>query len=379
MTKQETILIVDDDPVQLKVVSGLLKDMPYRVMLAQNGAKALEITHKQRPDLILMDWQMPVMSGIEAIKEIRQTDTISDVPIVLTTGVMVSEKYLKMAFEEGASTYLKKPINKLELLACIHSMLNLTKSNRKVNEKKLELEELSQQKDHMISVVAHDLKSPLNKLQGMIQLTQMVGGLSEEQAEYIRMMKDIINDGKELIRDLLDIHSFEHHGSTINISHIDVAQLVNDTTSAFQKQFHDKQIDFKLHLEVSDLHIESDEGFIKRILDNLLSNAIKFSDRGMPIDMSVYKEKEQVFFSVKDKGPGISDENKEKMFRKFQKLNAKPTAGESSTGLGLAIIKTLVEKLGGAITVHSELNIGTEFIVCLPLQCKVYENNESTH
>ncbi|MGB0525497.1 MAG: response regulator [Flammeovirgaceae bacterium] len=368
MEEQHTILIVDDDPIQLKVVSELLKGMPYRLMMAQNGEKAVEITQRKQPDLIIMDWQMPAMTGIEAIKRIRSDYNNNDIPIVLTTGVMVSEDYLQLAFKEGASTYLKKPIGKLELLACIHSMLILTESNRKVHEKKQELEELGQQKDHMISVVAHDLKSPLNKLQGMIQLTQMEGTLNAEQADYINRMKGIIQDGKELIRDLLDIYSFEHHGSAINIVTINIHDLIHDCVFAFSKQLSDKQLDFQLHIEDDALQLATDPSFLKRILDNLISNSIKFSEIGQPIDLSTYKENDCLYFSIKDKGPGISEENKERMFQKFQRLNARPTAGESSTGLGLAIIKTLVEKLEGTIEVHSELGVGTEFIVGFPLQ-----------
>ena len=367
MKKKNKILIVDDDPEQLKVVSELLYGMPYELILAHDGAQAVKVAKKKKPDIVLMDWQMPIKSGIEAISEIRKIDSLHDTPIILTTGIMVSEDHLKLAFKSGASTYLKKPIGKLELLACIHSMINLTSSNRKVAEKKDQLEQLAKQKDHMISIVAHDLKSPLNKLQGMVQLTKMVGELNEEQHAYVGEMLNLINGGKELIRDLLDIHSFEHHGSTINIGSVNIRDLVSNTTHEFEQQLSKKHIDLQILFELEEDVFETDASFLRRILENLLSNAIKFSEQGTPINLHIYQEDSAIHFSMKDKGPGISEEDRTLMFRKFQKLEAKPTGGESSTGLGLAIIKTLVEKLNGKITVYSELGIGTEFIVSLPI------------
>jgi len=103
-----------------------------------------------------------------------------------------------------------------------------------------------------------------------------------------------------------------------------------------------------------------------RILDNLLTNAMKFSENGKTIHLNIWEENKKIYFSIKDEGPGISEEDQKKMFKKFQKLGAQPTAGESSTGLGLSIIKALVGKLSGQIEVKSQLGKGSEFIIILP-------------
>lgn len=363
------ILIVDDDPIQLRVVSSLLKDMPYQIMMAHNGRKAIEITQKNTPDLIILDWQMPLMSGIDAIKEIRSFPAYNDVPIVITTGVMLSQDYLQQAFAAGASTYLRKPIAKLDLLACIHSMLSLTETNRKVSEKNDLLEKLAKEKDHMISVVAHDLKSPLNKLQGLLQLADMTGEFNHEQTGYVDRMIAIIKDGKELIRDLLDIYSFEHHGSRITFSQLNIIDLFEKSLQSFQKQIAEKTIKLEKEITHHELIVESDKDFLRRVIDNILSNAVKFSSYGGCITVKVsVPENAMVRFSVSDCGPGIADESAISIFKgnKLQQVGGS-VAGDKSTGLGLVVIKTLVEKLGGTIDVSTGVGKGTTFVVELPI------------
>ena len=113
------------------------------------------------------------------------------------------------------------------------------------------------------------------------------------------------------------------------------------------------------------LRITTNKDLLSRILDNLLTNAIKFCAKGKTIDFSIWQENEIIKFAIKDEGPGISDEDQKKMYKKFQKLSARPTGGESSNGLGLSIVKVLVDKLDGNIEVNSQLGKGSEFIIKL--------------
>ena len=126
-----------------------------------------------------------------------------------------------------------------------------------------------------------------------------------------------------------------------------------------------KKQKLKLNIQVSNSHINTDPLLLQRILNNLLSNAIKFSEIKKRIFISVKENQSTFDFSVKDEGPGISKDDQEKMFKRFQKLTARPTQGESSNGVGLSIIKALTYKLGGEIIVNSQLGQGTEFIIRL--------------
>ena len=235
------------------------------------------------------------------------------------------------------------------------------------------LRELNKEKDGIIGVVAHDLKSPLNKVEGFTQLIPLVGSLNEEQESYIEQINKVTHSGKSLIRDLLDISDIENSGSKLNITAFDLQETVQGLVETFEQRA--KQKDIRLHYThtSAEAQVSTDRSFVERILDNLLSNAIKFSEAESVVRVRTEADKNRLTLEVSDQGPGISEADQQKMFKKFERLSAKPTAGESSTGLGLSIIKALVEKLGGEIRVASALEEGTTFTVVLP-QAKLASN-----
>jgi signal transduction histidine kinase len=228
------------------------------------------------------------------------------------------------------------------------------------------LYDLNVEKDGLISVVAHDLRSPLNRIKGLVQLTRMEGKLLKEQDEYLQITEKVCQNGIELIKDLLLINNIENENSSVNSKIINFYELMQDVMDSYKGQAQQKNIQIVYKNPIKINNFSTDEGFLRRILDNLLSNAIKFSMPNTTILLIVYAEDASVKISVKDEGLGMSEIDKTKLFKKFQKLSAKPTAGEDSTGLGLSIVKALVEKLQGTITVDSKLQEGTEFTVILP-------------
>ncbi|MDW8289000.1 MAG: HAMP domain-containing sensor histidine kinase, partial [Flammeovirgaceae bacterium] len=236
----------------------------------------------------------------------------------------------------------------------------------------LKLEELNREKDGLIGVVAHDLKAPLNRTQALVKMLGLEGTLNEIQKKYIEMIDIEIENARKLIRDLLDTSALEHHGSKISVTEFDIGLLCRELVEFYQTPAREKNIKIHFIQSYSDennspLVMKSDRDFIRRILDNLLSNAVKFSPPQKNVYLSLSLENQHVVIRVKDEGVGFTEEDKAKMFKKFQRLSAKPTGGESSTGLGLSIIKSLVEKLNGEITLESEWQKGAEFIVKIPL------------
>jgi signal transduction histidine kinase/ligand-binding sensor domain-containing protein len=238
---------------------------------------------------------------------------------------------------------------------------------RQLKQKSEALEDRNREKTGMINIVAHDLKAPLNKIKGLMGLIKMTSTFSEEQQEYVSYIDRSISQGDQLIRDLLDIHSFEHENSKLELAEVDLVKTLTEWQQSISGQLHQKNqtLDSRIDLKEG-FTISTDPHKLIRVLDNLVTNASKFSERGKTIHLKVWQNGESIMFSFRDEGPGISEADQKKLFKRFQKLTARPTAGENSSGLGLSIIKVLLEKLGGTISVNSKLGEGTEFIVSLP-------------
>lgn len=237
--------------------------------------------------------------------------------------------------------------------------------NEKLSKRNQELSDLNYEKDTLMSIVAHDLKSPLNRINGMVEIMELEGGLTPAQRTYLQMTRDATRSGLDLIKDLLDVHMLQEntvpHRTVFNIS-----EFILKKTKAFEPSAEAKGIRLQI-LRIENEATLQDVNYLGRIIDNLLSNAIKFSKPNSTVSVAAGKDKEILWFSVKDEGPGFSDRDKHLLFQRFKKLSARPTGGESSNGLGLAIVKTLVDRLDGTINLNTEAGKGSEFVVRLPL------------
>lgn len=239
--------------------------------------------------------------------------------------------------------------------------------NEKLSKHNQLLSDLSHEKDTLMNIVAHDLKSPLNRIKGLTDLIEMsVKTLDEDQKKYLELIKDSTRSGVDLIIDLLDVNSLEVNRKP-NYSIFDLNTFLIERVNIFRQHALAKQIDIKFEPQTKDL-VFLDKDYLVRIMDNLISNAIKFSPRGLMITIRFGQANGYFFISVKDQGPGFSVEDRKFLFQKFKKLSARPTASESSNGLGLAIVKTLVDQLEGNIELNTEPGKGSEFLIRFPLK-----------
>jgi signal transduction histidine kinase len=240
------------------------------------------------------------------------------------------------------------------------------RQNESLSKRNQELSDLNHEKDTLMSIVAHDLKSPLNRIDGITYLLELEGDLNKMQQDYVSMIKDATSSGLDLITDLLDVHMLEEN-VVPNYTTFDISKFLLERTETFVSRADAK----KIHLNITRVENEevyTDVDYLDRIFDNLLSNAIKFSPKNSVIHISADRTAYEFWISVKDKGPGFSTWDREHMFQKFKKLSARPTAGETSNGLGLAIVKTLVDRLKGKIELVTDEGKGSEFIVRFPQQ-----------
>ena len=215
-----------------------------------------------------------------------------------------------------------------------------------------------------MNIVAHDLKSPLNRINGLVHLIE-IDNAPEALSQYLEIAKKTTQGGLALITDLLDLNAATGAHLTPTKKEVDLMELIDRKIESFRESALSKKIEVQ-KMNSKPAVVKTDPEFISRILDNLISNAIKFSHPNSTVAINFGATSKEFFFSIKDTGPGFSEEDKAQMFQKFKRLSATPTAGESSNGLGLALIKFLVTRLNGSIDLTSENRKGSEFVVTIP-------------
>ncbi len=237
---------------------------------------------------------------------------------------------------------------------------DLKAANDFLEDKNQRIQEINTEIESLISIVAHDLRAPVNRSKGLSRILLQTK-LTEDQRGIVNLLLQVNEEGSQIIQNVLQANSTSYkkpEASSINLHHF----IRDYVEKVFNKQALRKNIQIHIAIE-DDLQITTDVVSFRRIMDNLISNALKFSNLNSEIFIKVMSVKEAVYISIQDQGPGISDEDQLKMFKRFQRLSARPTSGEPSIGLGLAIVKGLVEQLGGEIQVKSKVGVGTEFIV----------------
>lgn len=227
------------------------------------------------------------------------------------------------------------------------------------------LKQLLKDQEALMAMVAHDLKAPLNRAAGLAEVMSLSGELSQDQLELNKKIIEVANSGSKLVEQLTMLQKYEHDTSEIALDDCDVDKLIFDQLEGFSKTASDKHIRIISKVE-SPIRFKTNKEALTRIIDNLLSNAIKFSPINGKVIIETHKEGEELVFKISDEGPGFSSEDKKKVFGKFQKLSAQPTGGEASTGLGLSIVKVLIDKLDGKIDLESEKGKGTTFTIHFP-------------
>lgn len=243
--------------------------------------------------------------------------------------------------------------------------LEIQRQLKELEEQTKVLNALNAEKQQIISVVSHDLKGPFNRIFALIQLmTISAENLQEDQKEYLGKMHQIVADGLTMIRNLLDNRRLDEKEIDFVPERINVSLLISLLIKNYKTLAEKKKI--QLFLEVpQQLFIVTDKLYFNRIIENLLSNALKFSPHESSIHVTLKADNGQIEIRIRDEGPGISAEDQKGLFQKYNRLTARPTGAESSTGLGLYIVKTIVDKLGGEVFCESETGKGATFVVRL--------------
>lgn len=241
----------------------------------------------------------------------------------------------------------------------------IEKQLRELEQSSEQMKELVQEKQQIIGIVSHDLKGPFNRIFALVNLMNLsTENLTEDQIDYLNKIHQISADGLSMVRNLLDNRMMEDNGFNLAREKVNLATLLGSMIKNYQVLAEKKGIHF--HFESPpQIILFSDKVYLTRVFENLVSNALKFSSSGENVCVSITEGEEKIFVSIQDEGPGISEEDQAKLYQKLQRLSARPTGGESSTGLGLWIVKTIIDKMEGAIQCKSIEGSGTTFTITL--------------
>jgi two-component system sensor histidine kinase/response regulator len=358
---QGRILVVDDQPANLRAVSTLLVRSGYEVVTANTGEEALRVAGEQVPDLLLLDMMMPGMDGFALLAQIKQQPPLLRLPVVFLTAAHDRELLLR-AFDAGAVDYVTKPFMPEELLARVnaHVGLKLTRDR---------LERVARERQELVNLVAHDLKNPLSSVLFASDVLRNDGCKRERIPRYIEMIHESAKDALGYIRRYLEIqgeHATEQLRSAGSSVQAPLREVLEWLVSRYGLQLESRgQL-----LQVRDVPVDGvvaiEPLVLRQVAENLLSNALKYAP-GSDVELSIRQGAPGYWqLLVEDRGPGISAPKQRQLFKPFVRLSEVDPADGLSSGLGLSLAKQIIEKSGGQLWYEDREGGGARFVVELP-------------
>jgi signal transduction histidine kinase len=366
------ILIVDDTPNNLRLLSSMLTQQGYDVRSAISGSLALMAVRTIPPDLILLDINMPKMDGYEVCACLKADMKTCEIPIIFLSALSEATDKVK-AFQVGGVDYITKPFYFEEVLARVENQLALRRMQTELQQAKSEAlralaqeKELSRLKSEFVSMISHDFRTPLTSIQGFAELLQHGSDqlTGEIRNRYFQKIDGAIEQMLRLIDEVLLIGSIEAGKVQYQPTPLNLEKFCRDLVETLQLGMSTQhQIHFIATGECT--QAQMDQTLLQQILNNLLSNAIKYSPKGGTIQFDLQCQDGTATFRIADQGIGIPLDNQQHLFTTFNRCS---NVGEiKGTGLGLAIVKRCVETHQGQISMKSEIGLGTTFTVNLPM------------
>jgi signal transduction histidine kinase len=363
------ILVVDDDRLNIRILGEILKGQGYSLAEADSGEHALELYATFHPDLVLLDVMLPGIDGFETCRRLKRDYGAKSAPIIFITAKSESDAVVE-GFSAGGVDYLPKPFKPKEVVARIRTHMQ----NKILSEQQKSLvEQLSKAnsaKNRFLGMAAHDLRNPLASIRGIAEFLSdgAVGPLNPEQRELTQTIRDASQSMLVMVNELLDVATIEAGELNLAVEVHNLGELIAKCAAMTNREAAKKKTHVTVEPSASPVLLPIDPAKMKQVVDNLLSNAVKFSPPGSSISATVSQDTGNgtCSFSVRDQGPGIPDDERDKLFKDFSRLSVKPTGGEKSTGLGLAICRKIVEAHRGTIVAENLPTRGCEFRVTLP-------------
>jgi two-component system, sensor histidine kinase and response regulator len=370
MAGKTKVLIADDERDLVEMVSYNLEKKGYQILKAYDGGEAWKQIEAEKPDLLILDLMMPELDGWELCRLIRgsQKEEIKDLGILMLTARVLPEDRV-YGLELGADDYLTKPFSISELILRVGKIARKRKAISGLYDEMEGLRLNVKSKEETLHKIVHDLKTPLISMGASAKLL-----LSHQQHEQkLKFLENIYDNTVRLTRWIDDTLKFQRsplNSQKEEMKRVDIQSLVEHRVECLKGHAMEKKVEFLYQAGPSVPAIQGYEPSLQRAIENLISNAIKYTPGGGRVEISVipYLLKEGggvVEISVKDTGIGIAAEDHEKIFEPFYR--GKNASSESGVGLGLSLVKEVVDLHGGKILVQSELNQGSIFSILLPV------------
>jgi signal transduction histidine kinase len=368
------VLLLEDSLLEAEIARRTLS-VDYEMEVFSDGATMLErLAVAARPSAILLDWRLPGLSGLEVCKFIRATWNQNALPVLMLTGL--SERAdLVDAISAGANDYLTKPYDAAELGARVAAAVRTRNLNDRLQEAeererdaRREAQAANLAKDEFLAMTSHELRTPLNAILGWAKLMRS-GQL--DPSGYFRAVETIERNAQtqgKLIEDILDCSRIISGRLRLEKERLNFGGVIKGALESVAPLVRKKGVELSVHLDPAATQVEGDGERLQQIAWNLVSNAVKFTPKGGRVDVRLERDGETARLSVKDTGEGIDLEFLPHVFERFRQGQGSSTRRHGGLGLGLAVVRHLVEAHGGKVSAASEgLGMGATFVVLLPL------------
>jgi two-component system sensor histidine kinase/response regulator len=366
------VLVVDDEPGIRSGVTRILsnfhvtypfmdEDYTFEVTEAASGEEGIELLEKDKPDIILLDNKLPGMQGVEVLEYIRKKSY--DIVVAMITSYASLDIAIR-ATRDGATDFIPKPFTPQELKSSIENITKQLYLKRITHKLKQEGKKIRYQ---FLSVLSHELKAPLNALEGYLRMMQekQQGEKIDDYTAAIDRSLQRIQGMRNLIMDLLDFTKIRLERKEEKIQEVDLEAVAQSAIIAIQP--YAIQVEVTINLEVrSEAVVMSDPDDMEIVFNNLISNAVKYNKSGGKVEITIDTSDTDTIVIFSDTGIGIKEEDMETLFTEFGRIKTEKTKNITGSGLGLSIVRKVIELYKGTIEVESKPDIGTVFTVRLP-------------
>ncbi len=363
-----TILLVDDDPVVREVLSESLTRAGFRCIGCATGAEALGEFRDRRIDLALVDLCLPDQDGIEVVRQLKAgAGDRSFLPVVLITGSDAIEERIR-GFDAGCDDFIGKPINLFELNARVRSLLTRRAQSHELAEANEKLRELHERKKVLAALVVHDLRNPLSALQGNIDLlAEEVGELDggDQVEPILGDCRILVVKALSLVAGLLDVEELEEGLLVAEPTEVAVREFVERAAGYHWPTVKARSLSLSFDID-PDLCARFDADLVGRLVENLLDNAVRYAPRKGRVEVAAAMEDGVLVLRVGNDGPPVPESERDIIFGRYYRLEARRSSARANRGLGLYFCKLVAEVHGGTISVEEGEPMAASFVVRLP-------------
>ena len=367
------ILIVDDLPEKIMVYRAILEDLQHNLITAQSGEEALKLVLKHEFAVILLDVNMPGVDGFETATLIRSRKKSAKTPIIFLTAFN-DDFNVAQGYASGAVDYLPTPVVPEVLRAKIKVFIELFQMRQQAavqaeeRAKREAAEESDRRKDEFLAILAHELRNPLAPLQNALNLLKIPDLKPDMTAAAHKMMNRQLQHMVRLVDDLMDVSRITRGKIDLHMESVSLMDVIESAVETAKPLINDKNHTIEIETPKKPILVRADFVRLSQVFSNLLNNAAKYMDHGGLINVTMEQSNNYVLIHVKDTGIGIAPEKLPMVFDLFTQVDSSLTRSEGGLGIGLTLVKSLVEMQKGIVEARSDgLNSGSTFTVTLPI------------